>query len=80
MRKANAQATNDQAQDQTAQEASAAPADSGAAALVPAAPAGTPAPDEHHGHGGLYVRTGAQRTLSERTEPATTTTDKEAQQ
>ena len=67
-----------------AQEASAAAAhtatDSGATALVPAAaPAAPqpPAPDEHTGKGGLYIRSGGLRTLVDRTQQPTEATAKE---
>lgn len=67
-----------------AQEASATAAhtaaDNGATTVVPtpasAAPQ-PPAPDEHTGKGGLYIRSGGQRTLVERTEQPIETAAKE---
>ena len=67
-----------------AQEASATAAhtaaDSGAATVVPTpAPAAPqpPAPDEHTGKGGLYIRSGGQRTLVDRTKQPPEATTKE---
>ena len=67
-----------------AQEASATAAnpaaDSVAATVVPSpAPAAPqpPAPDEHTGKGGLYIRSGGQRTLVDRTQQPTEATAKE---
>ena len=55
-------------------------ADSGATTVVPTpAPAAPqpPAPDEHTGKGGLYIRSGGQRTLVDRTKQPTEATAKE---
>lgn len=79
MSKANGKATNTTAQEAAASTANTA-ADSGATAVVPAAaPAASkpPAPDEHTGKGGLYIRSGGKRTLVERTQQSTKATAKE---
>ena len=44
------------AQNKAAPQTAATAADSGAAALVPAAQAQPTTPDEHHGRGGLFIR------------------------
>lgn len=80
MSKANGKPTPEQAQDTTAQEAGAASAHSGAAALVPAASADAAPRDPHHGQGGLYTRVSGQRTLTERTAHESTLSDKDAKQ
>lgn len=79
MSKANGKTTNTTAEEAAAPTASAA-ADSGATTVVPAAAPATPqppAPDEHTGKGGLYIRSGGKRTLVERTQQPTKATAKE---
>ena len=71
--------TRTQAQETSATAAHTA-ADNGATTVVPTpAPAAPqpPTPDEHTGKGGLYIRSGGQRTLVERTEQPSETVAKE---
>ena len=70
MSKAHAKATDTPAQE-AATQASSAAADTGATPVVQPAQ-GAPAPDAHHGHGGLYTMKDGRRVLVEQTQPETT--------
>ena len=70
MSKANAKATDTPAQEAATSTASAA-ADTGAIAVVHPAPAAKSAPDQYHGHGGLYRMKNGRRVLVEQTQPET---------
>ena len=69
MSKAHAKATDTPAQEAATSTASAA-ADTGAIAVVQPAPAAQSAPDQYHGHGGMYVQDAdGRRRLVDRTAP-----------
>ena len=70
MSKAHAKATDTPAQEAATSTASAA-ADTGAIAVVQPAPAAKSAPDQYHGHGGLYRMTNGRRVQVEQTQPET---------
>ncbi len=71
MSKTDAQNTA-KAPNKAAPQTDATAANSGAAALVPAAQAQPSAPDEHHGRGGLFIRQGDGTRLKSQAAPAAT--------
>ena len=71
MSKAHAKATDTPAQE-AATQASNAAGDTGATPVVQPAPAAQSAPDQYHGHGGLYRMTNGRRVQVEQTQSETT--------